>query len=288
MANELRPLNLGELLDRTFTLYRNHFLLFVGITGLAQLFVVAGQTVFGAVLAGAGLAGPGTAGIALAIVGGAGGLFLIVLSFVANAVAQAATVFAVSAVYLDRPIGVREAYQQVKGKVGRIMNVIISTGIRIALGTLACVVPGIFLMLSYAVAVQSVVLEPLSASDAIKRSSALTEGRRGEIFVIFFLFWVISATVGGALTFPLTLMALPYAKTGAPWWLESLQVLAQFASATLVAPVLTIAMSLVYYDQRVRKEAFDLQLMLASVEGRAAAATAAPTPPVVGPSLGPA
>ena len=30
-ATELRPLALGELLDRTFRLYRNHFWLFAGI-----------------------------------------------------------------------------------------------------------------------------------------------------------------------------------------------------------------------------------------------------------------
>ena len=28
---DLRPLSIGELLDRTFSLYRRHFILFVGI-----------------------------------------------------------------------------------------------------------------------------------------------------------------------------------------------------------------------------------------------------------------
>ena len=37
-ALDLRPLSLGELLDRTFFLYRRHFLLFVGIAGTVVLF----------------------------------------------------------------------------------------------------------------------------------------------------------------------------------------------------------------------------------------------------------
>ena len=38
---DLRPLSLGELLDRTFTLYRNHFWLFVGIMAVPQLLILA-------------------------------------------------------------------------------------------------------------------------------------------------------------------------------------------------------------------------------------------------------
>ena len=39
-ATELRPLTLGELLDRTFQLYRNHFWLFVGIMAIPSAFSV--------------------------------------------------------------------------------------------------------------------------------------------------------------------------------------------------------------------------------------------------------
>src|SRR2546425_11803925 len=42
MANlDLRPLSLGEILDRTFSLYRRNFLLFAGITALPQLLILA-------------------------------------------------------------------------------------------------------------------------------------------------------------------------------------------------------------------------------------------------------
>jgi hypothetical protein len=43
MATALRPLATGELLDRTFSLYRSHFALFLGIFALPNLCVLAFQ-----------------------------------------------------------------------------------------------------------------------------------------------------------------------------------------------------------------------------------------------------
>ena len=56
--------------------------------------------------------------------------------------------------------------------------------------------------------------------------------------------------------------------------LEAAQALSQVASAvsafisgTLAVPLATISISLIYYDQRVRKEAFDLQYMMSTMGG---------------------
>ena len=38
---DLRPLSLGEILDRTFSLYRRHFLLFLGIAAIPHLLTLA-------------------------------------------------------------------------------------------------------------------------------------------------------------------------------------------------------------------------------------------------------
>ena len=44
---DLRPLSLGEVLDRTFSLYRGHFSLFVGITAIPQLLILAYNLIVG-------------------------------------------------------------------------------------------------------------------------------------------------------------------------------------------------------------------------------------------------
>jgi hypothetical protein len=51
---------------------------------------------------------------------------------------------------------------------------------------------------------------------------------------------------------------------GAEWRVAAL--VATFISECLVGPLATIAFSLVYFDERVRKEAFDLQLMMTTLD----------------------
>ena len=47
---------------------------------------------------------------------------------------------------------------------------------------------------------------------------------------------------------------------------QVLQAVGIFVSISLVGPLATIAMTMIYYDQRVRKEGFDLQLMMAALQ----------------------
>jgi hypothetical protein len=47
---------------------------------------------------------------------------------------------------------------------------------------------------------------------------------------------------------------------------QAVMQIAGLISGAIGAPLVTIAMSLVYYDERVRKEAFDLQLLMESLD----------------------
>lgn len=49
-----------------------------------------------------------------------------------------------------------------------------------------------------------------------------------------------------------------------------------FLSTSFVGPLLEIAFTLIYYDERVRKEGFDLQLMMSNLENAAPAAATVP------------
>ena len=99
----------------------------------------------------------------------------------------------------------------------------------------------------------------------MSRSSELTLGNRGRIFVIWLLFVILNLSFNWLLHWPIevaagvsTRVALLHAAVG--WQVASLA--ATFLSVCLVGPLGTIAFSLVYFDERVRKEAFDLQLMM--------------------------
>ena len=262
MATTLRPLSTGELLDRTFSLYRSHFALFLGIFALPHLCVLAFQCLALA------FQSPGNQMrnlLTAAISGVLAGL----LSIVVIAGSQAATVVAVSNVYLDRPASVMDSFSKVKHQIGGVIWLSGKVGFLVGLACLALIVPGILLAVRWSLAVPAKVLEDKSSGEAMSRSSELTLGNRGRVFVIWFLFVILSIGVSMLLQWPIQiaagvggLTALQHAAVG--WRVASL--VATFISQCLVGPLATIAFSLVYYDERVRKEAFDLQLMMTTLD----------------------
>lgn len=111
---DLRPLSLGEMLDRTFSLYRRNFVLFVGITalpnllilalGLAEAMMLKTPVANTAHVAGRVQATPSSGLMALGVVG----IFIAVIVYVvAYLFAQGGTVYAVSEIYLGRTTSIR-------------------------------------------------------------------------------------------------------------------------------------------------------------------------------------
>ncbi len=264
MTTALRPLSTGELLDRTFVLYRSHFGLFVGIFALPHLVVLAFQCL-GLAFQPAGNAMLNILSTLFWSLGAA------LLTVIVTAASQAATVIAVSQVHLDQPASVADSFSRVKGEIGGVIGLSLLVGLGVGAGFIALVVPGILLALMWSLAVPVKILENRGATDAMSRSSDLTKGNRGRIFVIGVLFFVLSFAVTSLLQWPILLAAGISARElrrlSAGWQAASLA--ATFTSQCLVGPLATIAFSLVYYDERVRKEAFDLQLMMTTLDASA-------------------
>lgn len=265
MTTALRPLSTGELLDRTFSLYRSHFGLFVGIFALPHLVVLAFQCL------GVAVRHPGNqlADLGTQFFWSMGALFLTVI---VSAASQAATVVAVSQVHLDRPASVSDSFSRVRGEIWGVIGLSMLMGLGIGVGVIALVVPGILLAMMWSLAVPVKILENKGITDSMSRSSDLTKGDRGRIFVIWLLFFVLAVAVGLLLRWPLEMAAGVSSMAGmqrrSGGWQVALLV-STFVSECLVGPLGTIAFSLVYYDERVRKEAFDLQLMMTTLDASA-------------------
>jgi hypothetical protein len=255
-------LSTGELLDRTFSLYRSHFGLFLGIFALPHLIVLGFQCL------GAATRSPGTqlANALIAMVWAFGAL---ALQVVVGSASQAATVVAVSEVHLDRPAGVADSFLKVKGQIPGVIGLSLLVGLVAGVASLAFIVPGIYLFVMWSLAVPAKILENKGITDAMSRSSDLTQGNRWRIFIIWLLFFVLSLGVGFLLRWPVEALAgvssmMALQRSTFIWQVGLL--VSTFISECLVGPLLTIAMSLVYYDERVRKEAFDLQLMMMTMD----------------------
>ena len=121
----------------------------------------------------------------------------------------------------------------------------------------------IAIYIRYALAVQACVVEDLGPRASIKRSIQLSKGSRSRVVAIYLVFFLLSLILGAGLG------ALAGSIGG---WLHNkiaaavMIYLAGFVAGSLTGPLATIGLSLLYYDERVRKEAFDLQLMLASLD----------------------
>jgi hypothetical protein len=261
MTTALRPLTLGELLDRTFQLYRNHFLLFIGIAAIAYfpMFLIRIGYYFLTLHS-----GKSAVFVASAIIGS---LLTIVLYLASMAACQAATITAVSTVYFGQPITLGETYSRIMGQIPLVVLTMIGMGIGIAIGIVLLIVPGIILALMWALTIPVVVLEGAALVEALGRSRALTAGHRGRVFLIFLLF--TGLTYLFAVIFEAPLFALIAAKGPAAAKAGGVVVFiyaASFLTETLITPLMTIAFSLMYYDERVRKEAYDIQLLMNTPE----------------------
>jgi uncharacterized membrane protein len=262
MTTALRPLSTGELLDRTFSLYRSHFVLFLGIFALPHLAVLAFQCV------GFVFHSP-TPQFTNVLLTSLWSLVAGVFSIIVSAASQAATVVAVSQVHLDRPTSVTDSFLRVKDQIPGVIGLSLLIGLVVVLACFLLIVPGVLLAIQWSLAVPVKVLENRGVTDAMQRSADLTKGSRGRIFVIWLLFILLSIGVGLLLRWPVEMAAgvtsIFALQRSAPGWQIALLVSA-FIGQCLVGPLVTIAFSLVYYDQRVRKEAFDLQLMLTALD----------------------
>lgn len=275
MANlDLRPLSLGEILDRTFSIYRRNFLLFLGIAALPQVLLLGFRLAEVALLRFPAMSGTGRAPAeqfqssgaqaGLLAFGFFGLLIGIVLYLVVYLFSQGGTMFAVSDLYLGRPTSIRTALGRMRGNAGNLFGVMVLSGLAIMGSALLFLIPGIYVACRLLACIPAALLEDLGASESLRRSFELTKDFAGRAFTIYFIYFCI--LYGAVLLF-----AMPFAiATGvsaaanpemARLWLILSQV-GESIGAILATPVLTIATAVFYYDLRVRKEAFDLQMLM--------------------------
>jgi len=251
----LRPLSVGEILDTSFSLYRRHFgalatvsLVCTGLPLVLRLFVEASGGLF--------------ANLTLVLLYF---LCLVVLSLVATG----ATVFIVSESYLGRPLTAREALARATPHLVRILIASLLMGLVILLGFLLMVIPGVMLAVGLAVAIPAVVLEAgRSASGALSRSWELTRGSRWRIFglglTLLVLLYIPVVAISG-----LVAVLVPRG-AAAGFGASSTATIVALAIGGVVQlfiyPLFYCVLTVTYYDLRVRKEGFDLELLASSLQ----------------------
>lgn len=256
-GEDLRPMGIGDILDTTFRLYRNHFATFVLIALVVYVPYAVVDVLLIASLVDEQPQPLPTAevadGVALA-----GFLAMALLFVVVFPLCQGALVHKISAGYLGESIGAVEAYRRALPRLLRLIWANILAGVVIMVGFIFFIVPGIIFSLWLMLVTTVVMLEDGGAMDALKRSRELMRGNLGKGFLLLLVITLLSI----GYTLVTELLAVPLAAV------PLLDVFVVNLLAALILPITTAPIILLYYDLRIRKEAFDLERLAAAMPGQ--------------------
>jgi hypothetical protein len=282
----MRPLGMGEALDRVFFMYRSHFRLFlllgvlpaaIGLINSAVQLPLSISALRGVVHGHVVRQNPIQS--ISSLVGA-----LIVLTAMVFVEASCADV--VSRLYQGQPVSAGQSLRASfrhwpryllvylwrlgsavwlpallfgGGAAAIALRDTIAGGLLIFLG-LAGLVYGVIAYIRNSLALPAAMVEQLPVGAAMRRSKALVAGRKGRIFLLLLLAGVVYG-MAGALESPFTIFALRAGGVGRVVGLSA-TLLIQVVISAVSSALLGIAFAVFYFDERVRREGFDVELLL--------------------------
>jgi hypothetical protein len=167
----------------------------------------------------------------------------------------AAVVLIVSDVYLGREADVGSALKRTVARFGSILGAAFLGGIVIVLGLLACIVPVVLALIVTFAMPMAVVLEECTAMEALKRSNTLARDQWGRIAVTYVLAYLLAIALGIGI-------GLVAVLAGG----EEIKRLLDVLTGAVFAPFVAVVGTLLYYDLRIRKEGFDIEMLVNEVD----------------------
>jgi hypothetical protein len=260
----LRPLRIGEVLDVSIKLYARNWKTLLALVAVVAvpLQVISTlvslstapdartvQTSFGTTRTGYDLSPGYYAGIGV----------VTLIALVVGILATAACFKAVSDAYLGEKPAIRPSLAFVARRLHSVLWVTLLFYLLVAIGLVLLIVPGIYLAVAFIVAIPALLFEDVRGFKALRRSRRLVKGRWWATFGAIAIGYIMSSVLGNILQ---GLIVAPVFGTGAG---DTARIVANgFASvlsAVVVTPFQAALATVIYYDLRVRKEGFDLQLL---------------------------
>lgn len=291
----LTPMSVADIVDASIRLYRRNFGPFVGITaivyapmGVLQIIMMyaAGQMMQNATSSSAGPAPEHLAVIFGTYIG------LLLMALLAVPISQGALSIAVSRRYLNYPVTVGDAYSAIGVRwasligavfltvlmIGGVTAIIFTPGTMlvamlaerkeiagaVAVGVLffgGLVVAVIYLWVKLMFVTAVVAVEGTSAVAGITRSWNLVSNEWWRCFGTYFLLGLVTLIIMYAVSYPVSAVAMFAVGTANLALGQAISGAVTMVANMVIQPILIVALVLLYYDLRVRKEGFDLQLL---------------------------
>lgn len=263
MRFPLGTMTVGDILDRGLKLLLARLPVFYTINLIVLTPVILVQLAAPFVVEGAGRPDPATMGAALGVT-----MFAVLLALILQPICTASILYIVMEEYAGRRRTIGEAFSFALTRFLPLIGASILVGVLVFVGMLMCCLPGIYLGVAFAFVSQVVVLEKLGPIDALSRSQRLVSGFWWRVFgVLFFIGLanlVIQMAIGAGLGFALPTEEVIPTDEGNRVQLNPVNHIITILVAQLVNILFTtyiaVCTTLLYLDQRIRKEGFDLEL----------------------------
>ncbi len=264
----LRPLGIGEVLDAAFRLYRRRFGSLVAAISVVvipaaalRLFVTLstpttttrvqqfGNTSFRTTTTSGG------AQLAIFLIG-------LLITALTIALGQGAAMRILTDHYLGTTTTWIESLRFSGRRLGSLLWVVVLGGLCWILGSVACVIPGIYLYVAFAVSIPVRLVEDVRGGKALSRSRALIGTRWWATFWTLLVILLISTTltlIGNLLVGGSTLLVTNTTSSTAT---RTAQAVLSGAIEVLITPISAAVAVIIYFDLRVRKEGFDVALLI--------------------------
>jgi hypothetical protein len=262
-------LSVGEILDVSLKIWRRHFPALARIV----LFVVTPVQVLSSLILASALPDSEilfdsssfdtTTGTARFDGGDAAAFFaafalVTILSGLGFVLSSAAALRAVTVAYLGGTPAWKESLRLAVNRLGSLVWLSILMGLGLTLGFALCLAPGIWLAVAWSLAFVALVAEDLSGTRALRRSYNLVRGRWWATFGVLLIAFVLNAVVDQIVSIPFAIVSFVSEDSVIGFTVGAL---ANILSDVITTPFVAAVFVLVYFDLRVRKEGFDLQLL---------------------------
>ncbi|MDQ1517609.1 MAG: hypothetical protein QOE80_3439 [Actinomycetota bacterium] len=266
LVPDLRPLSVGEIIDVAIKIWRRHlstlarivFVVVAPVQVLAAL-VTASVTSTDAVFNRVDEAGNPSIDTHALAAWVAGLVTAQTLSALAFLIASAAVLRAVSVAYLGGTPDWRDSLKAATSRLRSLIWLGLLLAIGLGLSAVALLIPFIWLGVSWSIAFPVLIAEGERGTGALRRSFRLVRGRWWPTFGALALGFMFQFFVGLVFGIPLSLLAQRWDSGSVA--AIAVRTVVSVISSVITTPFMSAVLVLIYFDLRVRKEGFDLELL---------------------------
>ena len=275
-GQRLRPLSVGDVFDEGFDLYKRNFVFLLLIAAIAVVPLSIGMAVvlprllpplydlFSVTTSSGDAFGASLVRL----------LAEVVLALPLSLLADAPLVAACSALYLDRPVTLRQVYGHCLRRLPGLLVVVALGCLALDIGLAFCFVGAAIAATLYLFSLHALLMEGQSGIGALRRSASLVSGYGSRIFGCLILINLIASAIQTGVTLPLnyffsTVLNFTPASFGTAGDLAAdtttrglvVQAITGGLGTMILKPFIVCLVTALYYDLRVRKEGYDVALM---------------------------